>query len=110
MSSKPTKPKTPRKTKVYECAYHEFECDDLGKYCWCRNPDIHSHQCDTGRGYYCQKFCPGFKRGRLRGEWEISDWERQEAREYKAKIKREAKERETSERALLKYLKEKYET
>ena len=40
----------------------------------------------------------------------ISDWEKKEAEEYKAKLVKESNEREIAERAMLKYLKEKYES
>ena len=99
-----------KKTNVYKCAYWEDEYDDLGKYYWCRNTDIPSHECNVpGRGFYCQQFCPGYKKGACLGKWEISDWEKQEAEEYKEKMVKEAREREIAERALLKHLKEKYE-
>lgn len=103
------KKKAQKKTKVYECAFYEYEYDDLGKYYWCHNPDIPERECNAGRGYYCQKFCPGYKKGCLRGSWEISSWEKKEAREYKEKLKKEAEVIEANERALLAYLKKKYE-
>ena len=106
-TDKKTKPK---KTKVYACYHNEFDCDDLGKYCWCHNSDIPDRECNAGRGFYCQQFCPGFKKGNLRGSWVISDWEKEEAEEFKKKIEQERKDKEIEERALLKYLKEKYES
>ncbi len=99
-----------KKTKVYECAHYEFDYDDLGKYYWCHNGDIPCQECNAGRGIYCQKFCPGYKKGNLRGSWVISEWEKKDADEYKKKIAAEAKEREIGERALLKHLKKKYES
>jgi len=101
--------KKEKKTKVYECIHYEAEYDDLGKYYWCHNSSIPCSECNVGRGYYCQQFCPGFKKGNYQGEWVISDWEKKEAEEYKAKIVQEAKEKEIAERAMLKYLKKKYE-
>ena len=99
-----------KKTIVYECFYGEAEYDDFGKYHCCRNTDIPVHECNAGRGFYCQKFCPGYKKGSLRGTWVLSDWEKKEAEEFKKKIEQEHKVKETEERALLKYLKEKYES
>lgn len=99
-----------KKTRVYECFHYEAEYDDLGKYYWCHNRDIPGHECNVGRGFYCQKFCPGYKKGRLCGTWVLSDWEMEEAEEFKKKIEQERKDKETEERALLKYLKEKYES
>lgn len=98
-----------KKTKVYECIHYEYDYDDLGKYHWCHNRNIPGHECNVGRGIYCQKFCPGYKKGNLRGSWVISDWEKKDAEEYKKKIAAEAKEAETKERVLYEYLKKKYE-
>lgn len=103
------KKKAPKRKRVYECAFYECEYDDLGKYYWCHNADIPDRECNTGRGYYCQQFCPGYKKGRLCGTWEISDWEKKEAEEYKDKLKKKAEVLEANERALLAYLKKKYE-
>lgn len=108
---KSTKKKAPKKTKVYKCAYYEYEYDDLGKYCWCHNGKMPRNECNVvGKGFYCQQFCPGYKKGNLKGSWVISDWEKDEAKKFKAKMVNEAKQKEAEERALLKYLKEKYET
>lgn len=104
-----TKQKSGKKTRVYECAYFEYDCDDLGKYCFCHNLDIPGHECTvTGRGIYCQKGCTGYKKGKLRGAWVISDWEKKELRELKMKLKKESAEREACERALYEHLKKKY--
>lgn len=105
----PKKKKT-KKTKVYICAHYEFDYDDLGKFCWCKNPLMFKRECDAPRYYYCQKFCPGFKKGHLAGTWEISDGEKEIAEEFKKGLDKETKGREKKERALLKYLKEKYES
>lgn len=85
MSKKKTSDKKPRKTKVYQCAHYEFDCDDLGKFYWCHNPDIPYSECTVGRGFYCQRFCPGYKKGKIRGEWAISKWEKDEAKKFKEK-------------------------
>ena len=101
--------KKKKKTKVYECAYFEYDCDDLGKYCFCHNLDIPGHECTVpSRGIYCQKVCPGYKRGKLRGEWVVSEWEKKEAEAYKVKLDKEAADHEACERALYKHLKKKY--
>lgn len=102
--------KKPKKTRVYACYHYEPEFDDLGRYFWCRNQSIPCNECNAGRGFYCQKFCPGFKKGKLQGTWVISDWEKDEAEKFMKKILAEAKEQEIKERALLKQLKEKYES
>ena len=101
--------KKEKKTKVYECAYFEYDCDDLGKYCFCHNLDIPGHECTVpSSGIYCQKVCPGYKRGKLRGEWVVSDWEKKEAEAYKVKLDKEATDHEACERALYEHLKKKY--
>lgn len=99
-----------KKTRVYECFHYDAEYDDLGKYYWCHNKNIPERECNACRGFYCQKFCTGYKKGRLRGTWVLSDWEKEEAEKFKKKIEQERKDKETAERALLKYLKEKYES
>ena len=83
MAEKKSKKKAPKKTKVYACYHYESEYDDLGKYYWCHNQTIPCNECNAGRGFYCQQFCPGFKKGNLQGSWVISDWEKKEAEEYK---------------------------
>ena len=86
MAEKKSKKKAPKKTKVYECYHYEYEYDDLGKYCWCHNGKMPRNECNVVRkGFYCQQFCPGYKKGKLRGSWVISNWEKKEAEEYKTK-------------------------
>lgn len=99
--------KTTKKTKVYECAHYEYEYDDLGKYCWCRNRAMQKSECDA-EFIYCQRFCPGFKKGKYRGMWEISPVEKGKAEKFKKEIAEKLKILEANERAQLKYLKEKY--
>lgn len=110
MTKKKTKNKAPKKTKVYACYHYEFDYNDFGTYYLCHNRDIPCRECNVGKGLYCQQFCPGYKKGNLQGSWVISDWEEDEAKKFKEKMVNEAKEKEAEERALLKYLKEKYES
>ena len=46
----------------------------------------------------------------MHGEWEISNHDKEMAQEYQAKVLEEMRVREIEERALLKHLKEKYES
>lgn len=102
--------KTERKTKVYECYHYEFDYDAVCKYFICHNIDIPGYECKVwSNSIYCQQFCPGYKKGNLRGEWVIADWEKRDAEKFKAQIEQEAKDREVKERAMLEYLKAKYE-
>ena len=102
--------KAEKETKVYECYHYEFEFDDFGKYFICHNINIPGHECKVMRNSpYCQQFCLGYKKGNLRGKWVIADWEKEEVEKFKAKLAQEAKDRETKERAMLDYLKAKYE-
>ena len=94
---------------MYECAFFEYEYDDLGKYCWCHNHEIPKRECDVDY-IYCQQFCPGYKKGKLHGEWEITNHDKEMAQEDQAKVLEEMRVREIEERALLKHLKEKYES
>lgn len=108
MTSRKKTMKKEKKTKVYKCFHYDAEYDDLGKYYWCHNSSISCNECNAGRGYYCQQFCPGYKKGNYKGEWVISDWEKKEAEAYKVKLDKEAADHEVYERALYEHLKKKY--
>lgn len=45
----------------YGCSHFEYEYDDFGKYCWCRNPKNPSNRCDVEHEF-CMKFCPWYKK------------------------------------------------
>ena len=72
--------------RVYDCAYYEFEYDDLGKYYWCHNPDNPNRQCDV-HWIFCMKFCPYFKRkpGSYR-VFEVTERDRQLMEEAKKNL------------------------
>lgn len=94
-----------KKTRVYECAYYEFEYDDFGKYCICHNQNIPRNECNVGRGFYCQQFCPGYRKGRLRGTWVISDWEKADAEEFRKSLKAERRPVGLNKRVIEEYIK-----
>jgi len=100
-------PEKKTRVRVYECAHYEYDCDDLGKYCWCHNRDIPDRECNVGRGYYCQQFCPGYKKGELKGSWVISDWEKADAEEFKKSLDAELRPVELNKRVIEEYIKEK---
>jgi hypothetical protein len=54
------------------------------------------------------QFCPCFKKGELRGSWEPDEYEREYGEKFRKRMVNEANERELKERAMLHYLKEKY--
>lgn len=102
--------KKEKKTKIYECYHYEFDYDAVCQYFICHNIDIPGHECRVrGNSIYSQHVCPGYKKGNLRGEWVIADWEKKEAEAYKAKLDKEATDHEAGERALYEHLKKKYE-
>ena len=109
------KQKKKKKTKVYECFYHERWYDDLGKGVICHHPNlpiecICSKDCEY---IYSERMCPGYKKGNLVGSWVVSEDEKEDAKKFKETIalrrRQSDEETERAERAMLKYLKEKYE-
>lgn len=60
--------KQSKKVDVYECAFFEYEYDDLGKYSWCHCKKMPSRECDC-HFIYAQQFCPCFDKGKMRGSW-----------------------------------------
>ena len=97
------------KTKVYECAHYEYEYDGFGKYAWCHCQESGHRECPA-EYIYSMQFCPCYKQGNLRGEWVVSDAEIKFAEDFRKQMEQERTDRETEERALLKHLKEKYES
>ena len=107
--------KKPKKTKVYECLYHERWYDDLGKGVLCHHPNL-PNECiclQDAEYIFSQKMCPCYKKGNLVGTWVISKAEKDDAKKFKETIelrkRKAAEELERKEREMLAYLKEKYE-
>ena len=98
---------TKKKTKVYECTHFEYEYDDLGKYCWCHSKKMTRRECPF-ESAYAQIVCPGYEKGKCRGEWEIGDWEKKEAEDFLHELAEKQKGIEEAERALYEQLKKKY--
>ena len=96
------------KTKVYECAHYKYEYDGFDKYTWCRCRESGYRECPAEQ-IYAMQFCPCYEKGNLRGEWVVSVNEIKVAEEFRKKIEQDKRDVEAKERALLKYLKEKYE-
>lgn len=96
-----------KKTKVHVCAHYEYEYDDLGKYSWCHSKKIHCRECPFNT-IYAQIVCPGYEKGKYRGEWEIGNVEKKEAENFLHKLAAEQKDIEEAERALYEQLKKKY--
>lgn len=97
------------KTKVYECAHYEYEYDGFDKYAWCHCRESGHRECPAEH-IYSMQFCPCYEKGNLRGEWVVSGNEILEAEEFRKRIEQDKKDAEAKERAMLKYLKEKYES
>jgi len=96
------------KKKVFDCAHFEFEYDDLDKYRWCHNPDSGCRECMCD-DIFQMNVCPFFKRGNRASFLEMTDYYKDSVKQFLEKIQQKAKEKEIEERAMLKYLKEKYE-
>ena len=114
MAEKKTK-KKPKKTKVYECLFHERWYDDLGRGDFCHHPNL-PNECICSKNceyIYSERGCPGYKKGNLLGSWVISKNEKEDFKKFKETIavqqRWSVEETERVERAMLKYLKEKYE-
>ena len=81
--------------KIYQCKYYYFDNDDPmgcgGKWEKCWSPIMHRGNCictsEGIRNYYAQKYCCGYKRGKLLGEEEITERDRAEGRFVKEKSK-----------------------
>ena len=81
--------------KIYQCKYYYFDNDDPagcgGKWEYCRSPIMCRMNCicmsEGIRNYYPQKYCCGYKRGKLLGEQEITERDRNEGRFVKEKSK-----------------------
>ena len=88
--------------KIYQCKFFYFDNDDPagcgGKWEWCQSPIMRTGDCmrncictehNVKSFYYAQKYCCGYKRGKLLGETEITDRDRAEGRFIKEKSKEE---------------------
>lgn len=80
--------------KVYECAHFELDTDDPSgcgeTWMICHHPSKQNRTCDIDTEHtftYCQKFCPFFKEGKLKGEWKISEGEKAQAIKVKKNLK-----------------------
>lgn len=75
--------------KIYQCKYYEYDDNDPagcgGKWCFCHSPLMHKTECFDMKSLYSQKYCYGYKRGKLLGEKEIEKWERDEGHLIKEK-------------------------
>lgn len=81
-----TKSGLDKKVRVYECKHFEFEYDDLGKYCWCHNPEHPGRECDVDYKI-CMQYCPYFSKNE--DEYvliEVSDHEKAVVAEAKKKL------------------------
>lgn len=97
------------KTKVYECAHYEYEYDGFDKYAWCHCQESCHRECPA-KQIYSMQFCPCYKQGNLRGKWVVSENEIEIAEDFRKQMEQERKNKEIEECALLKHLKEKYES
>lgn len=94
--------------KYFQCSHYEFEYDDLGKYCWCHNKNIPSRECMC-KNIFQMNACPGFNRGERFSFLTMTKEDKLDLKKFKEQLMKEAQDREVEERALLKYLKSKYE-
>ena len=80
-----------RRESVFECAHYELDQDDLSgcgeSWSWCHCGDSGRSFCDC-KYIYAQQFCPFYKRGNLRGRWEISEMEHESVNEFLKSFRR----------------------
>lgn len=106
-----------KKTRIYECAFFEFEYDDLGKYCWCHSPKNPNRMCDV-HWKVCSKFCPYYKKKTGRNAYvviELDENDKELMAEAKKKLEKwradrkiEKEEAEKAEYKMYLRLKKKY--
>lgn len=99
--------RTAKKRRFYDCANHEFEYDDLGKFHWCHARIFGESECICGQVWSMQ-YCPCYKKGKLRGTFEVSKFDEEEAENFKKEIAKRKNEIEATERAEYERLKRKY--
>ena len=95
------------KKKWWRCAHFERDYDDWGKYSYCHNKDCPHRDC-VADNIFQMSVCPFFKKGEVSGFFDSTGYEKG-MEEFKKRMESEMKQKEIEERALLKYLKEKYE-
>ena len=94
--------------KWWRCAHFEYDYDDWGKYCYCHNKDCPHKDC-RAENVFQMSVCPFYAKGKESFVLDPSGYE-DGMREFKERMEEDAKKKEIEERALLKYLKEKYES
>lgn len=97
------------KKKLWQCKFIERECDDLGKYTWCHCDDNPDRECGEKSLFEMNMCCPYFQKGDRCCFLEFDKYYQNIVKNRKAEIEKQKKEEELKERALLAYLKRKYE-
>ena len=81
--------KIEKKVAVFECKYFEFDDDDPAgcgdSWTWCHCDTSGRNTCDC-KYIYAQKFCPHYKKGKLRGKWVIGEAEKQSVKDFLKKF------------------------
>lgn len=108
MSSTRRKPSNKGKRKFYSCYHFEFEYDDLGKYRWCHSKESGCRECRC-ENIFQMNACPHFKKTGNGYFLKMDKHDKASVEKFLSELKAEHDKLEVDERALLKYLKAKYE-
>lgn len=96
------------KKKFWKCAYFDYVNDDLTRMTLCHNPNSGYYGCICDRVFQ-ESSCPFYKKGDKSFMLNLNKSDLKLIDDFKERMRVEMNERETEERAVLKYLKEKYE-
>lgn len=96
------------KKKFWKCAYFDYVNDDLTRMKMCHNPNSGHYECVCDRVFQ-ESSCPFYKKGDKSFMLNLNESDLKLIDDFKERMQVEMNERETEERAVLKYLKEKYE-
>ena len=97
------------KKRFCRCKFFERECDDLGKYSWCRSDERTDSECDCDTIYEMNLACPYFERGAVSFMLDYSKFDKKKVEERKERIRKDLEYKEAEERATYLRLKAKYE-
>ena len=96
------------KKKFWKCAYFDYVNDDLTRMTLCHNPNSGHYECVCDRVFQ-ESSCPFYKKGDKSFMLNLNKSELKLIDDFKEQMQVEMNKRETEERAVLKYLKNKYE-
>jgi len=96
------------KKKFYKCLHHEHYYDDLSNVSLCHSKYSGCSECRC-KNIFQMNSCPLFSKSDVGFFLKMDRNDKKSVKEFLNEIKLENSKKEAEERALLKYLKEKYE-